>query len=301
MTTTVTDEQDAAALFRRPPDGWLDVGDGAVAHRVVGEGPDVLFVHGWPMNGSTFRGLLPALAPHLRCHVVDLVGAGESRFDRSTRIDVATHVRSIRRVVDALDLDDYAVVGHDSGGLLARHAVVGDARLRAMGLVGTEQPGTMTWRFRMFLLAGRVPGFEHALAWASGRPAVRRNPLVLGGAFHDRSLLDGTFDELGLRPLRDDRDLRWAAGQLIRRFDTALVHDLARVHARIDVPVQLVWGADDPFFPVAEARRMVAGFPDADLVVVPNARLFVHEERPDVVATALLPTLRGDRGRPGTG
>ena len=32
------------------------------------------------------------------------------------------------------------MVGHDSGGLIARHALVGDPRLRAMALLDTEQP-----------------------------------------------------------------------------------------------------------------------------------------------------------------
>ena len=48
---------DATELFRRPPDDLLDVGAGAVAHRRVGSGPDVLFVHGWPVTGATFRTL----------------------------------------------------------------------------------------------------------------------------------------------------------------------------------------------------------------------------------------------------
>ena len=45
----------------------------------------------------------------------------------------------MRRVVDLLDLGDVAVVGHDSGGLIARHAMAGDPRLRALGLIDTEQ------------------------------------------------------------------------------------------------------------------------------------------------------------------
>ncbi len=51
---TMTPEA-AADLFRREPDRYLDVGAGEVAYRRVGEGPDVLFVHGWPVSGATFR------------------------------------------------------------------------------------------------------------------------------------------------------------------------------------------------------------------------------------------------------
>ncbi|MEL6188043.1 MAG: alpha/beta hydrolase, partial [Myxococcota bacterium] len=64
------------------------------------------------------------------------------------------------------------------------------------------------------------------------------------------------------------------------------------VHARIDVPVKLVWGEKDPFFPVEWAREMVSTFPQASLQVIPDMKLFVHEERPEEVAQAILPTLR---------
>jgi pimeloyl-ACP methyl ester carboxylesterase len=74
------------------------------------------------------------------------------------------------------------------------------------------------------------------------------------------------------------------------------VRELDEVHRRIEVPVQLVWGDQDRFFPVRSAREMVASFPDARLAVVADAGLFSLEERPLEVADALLPTLVGSRG-----
>ena len=74
-----------------------------------------------------------------------------------------------------------------------------------------------------------------------------------------------------------------------------LPHMLAAVHGRIGVPVQLVWGEKDPFFPLAWAKEMVGTFADARLTVVEGAGLFSHEERPAEVAAALLPTLVATR------
>ena len=54
------------------------------------------------------------------------------------------------------------------------------------------------------------------------------------------------------------------------------------------MPVRLIWGADDPTFPLARAREMLKQFPDANLVEIPRARLLVHEERPAEVARAVL-------------
>jgi haloalkane dehalogenase len=294
MLSTLTPTA-AADLFRADPDAFLDVGAGEVAHRVVGTGPDVLFVHGWPVSGATFRTLLPYLVDHVTCHVIDLPGAGSSRFADDTPLSVDQHIISVRRVVDLLGLDEVAVVGHDSGGMIARHALAGDERLRAMGLIDTEQPHGLSWRFKMFLAARRLPGLAGALGWVAGRPRIRRNGFVLGDAFADSSLLDGEFDEFFLAPLHDIPQRRDAAVRLLRTFEPRHVSDLAGLHQQIDVPVQLVWGEHDKFFPLDWAREMVTTFPDAQLEVVAGAGLFAHEERPAEVAQTLLRLLEGQR------
>lgn len=294
--TTLT-AADATDLFRAPPDRFVDVGAGGaeVAYRGVGTGPDVLFVHGWPVSGATFRLLLPHLVEHVTCHIIDLPSAGSSRVGPDTPVSIDGHIAAVRRVVDVLGLDDLAVVGHDSGGMIARHALAGDARARAFGLIDTEQPQGLSLRFKLFVNGRHLPGFGAALGWLADKPSLRRNGFVLGDAFVDRSLLDGDFDELFLRPLAHDPAYRAATMRVLRSFSPRFVRELAELHRRIDVPVQLVWGAEDKFFPVAWARQMVDTFADARLAVIDDAGLFSHEERPAEVAAALLPVLVGDR------
>lgn len=292
MSITATE---ASALFREPPARFIDAPVGETAYRRLGTGPDVLFVHGWPVSGATFRTLLPYLADHLTCHVVDLPGAGSSRYAPDAAVSFANHVDAVRRVIDVLDLEDVAVVGHDSGGLIARHAVAGDPRLRALGLIDTEPSTGIHWRFRSFVAMRRMPGFGGALGWLAARPRLRRNGFVLGDAFADRDRLDGEFDEFFLQPLSTSRAHRDATIRLLRSFDYGLIRELDALHRRIDVPVRLVWGEHDKFFPAALARSMVESFPDASLTVVAGAGLFSHEERPAEVADALLSTLVGAR------
>ena len=285
---------DASELFRQPPDSFIDVGHGGVAYRKVGTGPDVVFSHGWPVSGATFRCLLPHLVDHVTCHLVDYVSTGSSRFTQDAEVSIQGHIDALRTTVDHIGVDSVALVGHDSGGLIARHAMAGDDRLRSLGLINTEPAVGVSWRFKMFLSNRHVPGFGRALGWLAGKPGIRRNKFVLGDAFTDRSLLDGEFDEFFLAPLNEDRARQVTAVRLLKSFDYRFIDELPDVHRRISAPVRLVWGVDDPFFPIEAARKDVATFAQASLVEIEAAGLFSHEEKPAEVAEALLPALVGD-------
>ena len=224
--------------------------------------------------------------------MLDFPSAGSSRFDASTPMSIDQHKQTVRRVIDGLGVDDIAVVGHDSGGLITRHAVVGDERLRALGLINTEQLPA-NWRFRLFLANRNLPGFGAVLGWAAMQPRVRRNKFVLGDAFVDRSLLDGEFEEFFLRPLNEDPTKLAAGIELLKSLDLADFAAHAEIHPKLDVPVALVWGVEDPFFPVQWARDMVDTFPNATLHEIEGAGLFSHEERPAEVAEALLTVIAG--------
>ncbi len=290
--STLTQEA-ASELFRQPPDRYLAVDQAEVAHRVIGTGPDVLFVHGWPFSGASFRGLLPHLAPHVTCHVIDLPGTGSSRWTDATPLSLEHHIDSVRRVVDSLGFDEVAVVGNDAGGMIVRHALAGDTRVRAMGLINTEQPQGLGWRFKSFLAVRSLPRLESTMAWALDRRRLRNSRLLFGDAFVDRSFIDGEFEEFVIRPFLDSQRHRAASIRLLRSFDGEHVDQLAELHRRIDVPVQLVWGVEDPFFPIARAREMVSTFPNARLTEIEGASVFSQEERPAEVAEALLPVLTG--------
>ena len=290
--TTLTAEA-ASDLFRAAPDRWIDVGAGEAALRSVGSGPDVLFVHGWPVSGATFRHLLPHLVDHVTCHVIDLPSAGSSRFNDSTHVSIDQHIESVRRVVDDLGVDSIAAVGHDSGGLIARYALGGDPRLRAFGLINTE-PSNPGWRFTSFINTGKLPFFGPIFGWVAGQRRIRRNKFILGDAFADKALLEGEFEEFFLDPLHENATLRKASDRALKSFSIKKhIGGIEALHAKINVPVQLVWGDQDPFFPVDRAHEMVSTFSNARIEVLPGVGLFSHEEAPAEVAAALLPALTG--------
>lgn len=286
----------ASDLFRGEPHRYLDVGAGEAAYWKVGAGPDVLFVHGWPVSGATWRKLLPYMIDHVTCHVIDLPSAGSSRFDASTPFSVSQHIRTVRRVVDVLGFDELAVVGHNSGGMIARHAMVGDPRMTAMGLINTE-PVNPSLRFKSFVALRNMPGLGAALRWVTGNQRARQSQAGFGGLFADPSLMAGEFNEFFFSPLHSSDKHLAAALTVLRSFDMSFITELADIHRRIDVPVKLIWGDQDPFFPVERARSMVNEFPNATLDEIAGAGLFSHEEAPARVAESLLSLLTGAAGQ----
>jgi pimeloyl-ACP methyl ester carboxylesterase len=116
-------------------------GDGVkLAVLDVGEGRPVVLLHGFPDSSYLWRRQLPALVDAgLRVIAPDLRGFGES--DRPEQVEdyaLSHSVRDVLAVLDALELQQACVVGHDFGAvvawLVAAHAPERVERLVAMSV-----------------------------------------------------------------------------------------------------------------------------------------------------------------------
>ena len=79
--------------------------------------PTLVLLHGNPTSSFLWRHVLPGLATTYRCLALDLIGMGHSD---QPELDYrfADHARYLDGFVDALELHDVAVIGHDWGAVL---------------------------------------------------------------------------------------------------------------------------------------------------------------------------------------
>lgn len=266
------------------PKQFIDLGHSRVPHYRVGRGPDLLFVHGWPLHSATFRNIVPHLADSYTCHLFDLPGTGASEWGRDSKISVRDHAQTLRRVADQLGLSDYAIVAHDSGAVFARLAAADDPRVRALVLGNSEIPGHRPPLLELLIAIERMPFGALLFGLSMKLRAIRRSKLAYGACFHDPAFTDGEFARYFLAPLRDPRVFE-GQRRLLRDFDWSAVGTLREVHARLRMPVKLIWGAQDPYFPLAKLRPTLAQFAGgASLHVIDPGKLFAHEEFPEVFA-----------------
>ncbi len=283
--TTPISLADVTAAFHAPPPAYVDVGHSRLAHWKFGRGPDVVFVHGWPLHSATFRAIVPHLASSYTCHLLDLPGAGRTESDDDAPIDLLGHVRTLRHAIDRLGLDRYALVAHDSGGFIARGVAADDRRVTGLVLGNTEIPGHNPWLVVMYALLVRMPGGGTLLSDLMKSRSIRRSFLGFGGCFHDRALLDGDFHRFFVEPLVSSPLRSRQTMKLLSSVSARALESLRDYHARMKAPARLVWGVGDPFFPLEKARRMLPQFGGgADLVVLEKSKLFAHEERPEEFA-----------------
>ena len=283
MTEAVT------RFFFDTPAQTVDAGAARLAVRTFGSGPPLLLVHGFPLSGFTWRKVLPELSARYTCYVPDLPGMGESAWTEATDFSFPGQGYTLKALVDRLGVERYSVLAQDTGGTFARYlALVDGARIDRLALINTEIPYHRPPWIPLYQRLMRVPGTLTAFSLLLRSRAFLRSAMGFGGCFNDLRLIEGDFhahvvEPLVRSPLRRDGMRRYLLGAKWGPVD-ALAHD----HARIRLPVRLIWGADDPTFPVEHARTMVKQFPDAHLVEIPGGRLLVHEEKPAEVAGSVL-------------
>ncbi|MGY4766805.1 alpha/beta fold hydrolase [Kribbella sp. CWNU-51] len=117
---------------------YVDAGDVRLHAVVGGDGPPLLLVHGWPETWYAWRLLMPALARDFQVVAVDQRGIGLSDKPEDG-YDTATLANDMVAAMDALGHERFAVVGCDTG-LLIAYAVAADHPDRVDHLVVGEAP-----------------------------------------------------------------------------------------------------------------------------------------------------------------
>ncbi|MDT7684288.1 MAG: hypothetical protein QOG57_4598, partial [Pseudonocardiales bacterium] len=113
----------------------MQVNGKELAVEVDGEGPAVLLVHGLGGTSNFYQVQADALAERFRVIRVDSAGAGRSPV--ADGISIESHADDLAAVLDALDVDSAAVVGHSMGTLVVRTlAARHPGKVSALALLG---------------------------------------------------------------------------------------------------------------------------------------------------------------------
>jgi len=249
-------------------DKHIDVGSVRARYWELGEGDPVLLIHGLGASAETWQDTLPVLAKAHHVYAVDLVGFGYS--DKPAADYTLDYlVEFIRGFMDVVGLEETTIIGHSLGGaLVLRFAIVHPNR--ASKLVLVDSAG-LSREVGLGLRLAALPLVGELLL----RPSPEKTRQALKPFFHNPALLTDAFVDLNY-------DLITQPGAQAAYLSTvrSLVSVFgARLHigddiiarlGEIQVPVLVIWGAQDAIVPVAHADIARDRIADAQIHILPE-------------------------------
>jgi len=238
-------------------------------------GAPIVFLHGWPDSWFTFSRVLPSLPSTWRAIAVDQRGFGNSDHPGSgyTFQELAADAVAL---LDALDIERAAFVGHSFGSFVAREvAIAQPQRVTALVLIGT---GFSTSTPVMRSLQAAV----HTLPNPIPEPFARE--FQASTAY--RPLPPEFFDRIVVESLKIPAHL-WPV-----MIDRLVQYDATAALGNIRAPTLMLWGDHDALFSRAEQDLTLAALADARLKVYDETGHCPNWERPDDVAADIASFMR---------
>lgn len=227
---------------------------------VLGEGPNLVVLHGWALHCGLFDGIADALAARFRVHFIDLPGHGHN-----AGVELPADIDELaQRVLEAAP-PRAAWLGWSLGGMTA---------LAAASLAPE--------RVERLVTVASTPKFVACEDWphAIAEKALNEMAASLAGDYHDTVknflALQVLGDENAQALLRDLRRKAYAHGE---PHATSLANGLRILHdadlrPRLDglrVPLLAVMGRRDRLAPAAAGEALARAVPDARCVTIARA------------------------------
>lgn len=262
---------------------------GTIRYRDEGTGPVIVFVHGLLVNGSVWRNVAGPLASRFRCITPDWpLGSHGIPMNEDADLTPEGIAKIVAAFLEALDLRDVILVGNDSGGAICQLVVArhGD---RVGRLVLTTCDAFEVFPPRLFdylKVVSRIPGVMALLGRAMlAIPFLRRAPIAYGIVAKHR--IDDAVTTEWIRPSATNAKIRRDLAKLLAGISPRVTMGVVPELTAVQMPVLLLWTPEDRCFPISLAERLSTTFPDARLVRIDDAFVFVQEDQPDEVVTAI--------------
>ncbi|HEY8474165.1 MAG TPA: alpha/beta fold hydrolase [Natronosporangium sp.] len=253
-----------------------------------GTGPPLLLLHGIGHRWQAWEPVLDRLAAAHEVIAVDLPGFGESPLpDDGRPLDMPNTIARFPAYLAELGVARPHVAGNSLGGAIALELAAAGLAASVTAFAPAGFYANWERRRAIAILNGlRVQTFlpEPVLRAALRLPPIRTGNyrrLVAHPERLDRERM--VRDALALRrakafrPVaRASRSYRFTAGQ--------------RLAERPEIPVTIVWGADDRILPAREAARAREQLPHARHVLLPDCGHVPMSDQPELVAREILAT-----------
>lgn len=228
--------------------------------QTLGEGWDLVLIHGWGMNSAVWSSLVVPLAESYRLHLIDMPGHGHSNFD-SHYTDLDQWVDAVMQVVP----ESAIWVGWSLGSMLSQRAAVKyPNRVEGLVCMGGTPRFSQNEGWPHAMAQETLLGFATDLKQDHSKTLDRFLLLQAHGDSKVRKLLRPLRQELTSRPKPDEQALKVG-------LDLLLHTDLRSDMSQIKCHSIWLFGRRDRLVPVAVADDIHSLLPQAQIEIFQHA------------------------------
>ena len=226
-----------------------------------GEGPTLLFLHGWAAPVETYRLLTDHLSGYCRVVAPDFPGFGGSE-EPPVPWDVDGYVDFTLKFAAALGIERAVLMGHSFGGRVI------------IKLMNRPGPPLEVPKIILMDAAGIKPKRPPSYYWKVYSFKAAKAFFRLPGV---RRLFPDAVEKA--RAKRGSADYRSASPLMRQVMNQAVNEDLTPLLPGVAAPTLLIWGEKDPATPLSDGQLMEKKIPGAGLVVLAGAGHFSFADR----------------------
>ena len=286
-------QREVAADTAYPPIGELLDVDGVTVHaKVIGNGPDLVLIHGASGNMRDFTyDMVDELATRYRVILFDRPGLGwtddlpqhAGAFNASAASPIE-QAELLQKAADQLGVSNPVVLGHSFGGAVAiAWGLLRPQETSAMVLVSAVSetwPGALGWQYQ---LTGSTFGSAVVIPLITAFLPESFVNASVDGIFAPQKTPDGYASHLGAELTLRRPSMRANAQQVNGLYPH--MEKMVPQYDRLTMPIELIHGSADTIVPPdIHAQVMVTQVPDGTLTILPGiGHMPQHVERAAVL------------------
>ena len=262
---------------------WIKLDHEKIHYIDEGQGQVILFSHAAIGSSFMYRRLVQLLSRSYRCIALDYPGFGLSSNHAAIKYSIVSQARMLRLFIEALQLDNLVVLGHDTGGPTMLK-VATEAPQLFRGLILTDTIAYPTYEYkRIHRLLGVVGSWP--FRWLNAQfNLLLRITLHLGV----RSRQLGRNEKAVYFEMTASRSKRRRMPELLASLRKNPVF-MQAVKSGIEQelrnkPALLIYGESDPVHLLGIPERICRTMPKAELFLIKGEAHFPHEGKPEEMA-----------------
>lgn len=200
-----------------------------INYEIKGEGPPIIFLHGWGQSKETFYNIANQLLNY-KCYLIDLIGFGNST-EPYTPFDLNDYVLFLNQFISDLNIQNPIIIGHSFGGRIAVKYASTNNNIKSLILINSAGLRKKSVKRSLLTLKYKIKKKYYKLT----KNIIKYNQLINTSG---------------------SKDYQSSSIIMKQTLSKIVKEDLTKNLKQINTKTLIIWGINDTITPYKDAVKM---------------------------------------------